>query len=809
MIGIYQDLRLGARLLTRQRGFTLLAVGSLGLCIGATSAVFGTIDWLLNRSPQGLVEPKRVVTLKVSDRRHPEMGSLGFSYPQFEAVRETQHSFLDVAAYGKLPAVVSSDTSTDQVVVQFVSGSYFSLLGLKPHVGRLLVPEDDVLGAPLSCVLSYHFWQSKFGGDALVADRQIRLNAQSCRVVGVVSKDFEDYHLDWNGPTSIWVPLHSAEALGSGGLVVGNSPFLLLVARLRPAISTLLVQEDSKSWVARLPPAPVGEFHATDVVSIPTSDLRIGRRQQASSFLGTLLGVCVLVLVAACLNVANFLTGHGIARKGELALRMALGATKGRIIQQLATEAACLGFLAAALGVLVSVGVASALSSLPQIYLNLPLSTQPFVTDAIDFKMVAANAAFGFVSALIFGAAPAFLASSTTPMQILRFSRESRSWSRLPFRQLLLVLQVALTVALAITAGLLGQSVSKIISANPGYAHPAEVLVGKIIPVGLAPTQGEAFYKELLARLDALPQVVSASVGGNAPFTMGINVVKLPPPSNLSLQVAANTAGPRYFETHGVGLVAGREFNDADADRRSGLIINRVLAERLWPSEAAPGHRVVYGTEERTVVGVVSLDRCRDTLGDPTPCAWRPFVASSAPGYVRLHLKGVTPLEFAPALRNLVHELHPDVAVTEEISLSELIRDLTGRQRLVAISTGAMALFGIVLLMVGCAALFVALVRDREREIAIRMAIGASATAVRWNLITRGFWLALAGVLVGVSVALIVAHQLRDQLYRTPAFDPLTFTAVPLLIAALALGAMFWASVAAIRADPASYLRAI
>ena len=800
---LLHDLRFAVRTLSRARGFTLLAVLTAGFAIGATTAVYSTVDWLLDRPPGGVVEPDRLVTLRTTDGQL----TLTFAFTQYEAIRDAQDVFSTLAAYAKVPGVLSTETRSDQVVFEFVTGNYFPMLGLRPAHGRVITPDDDVAGGMPGVLLSHELWQSRFGGDPETVGRRITLNGQSCLVIGVLPREFEGYSLSWNGPTGVWLPMQSYPALFGGSNVLARTGqagiFFPLIGRLRPDVSLEMAEQRAQAWVPHLTPGAGDRFIPNRIVALPSSETRIGARDATREFFGVLLGVCTLVLLAACFNIANFLIGRAVSRRRELAVRAAIGATRWQIARQLLVEALVIGLSAGAVGIVVAAGLIHLSATLPNIFFQVPVTTEA----VIDSRLAAVAVALGLLSAVLFGLIPAVLASVRNPFVDLKNPKPGWSWSgvRVSTRQALMVLQVALSVVLASAAGLYAHSLAKIASMDSGYAAPEQVLVARVVPHGLSQAQRVALYEQLFAGLHAMPGVISASIGWNPPYYIGRNFIGLPGSDDPPIEAGATAAAPRFFETLGIRLVAGREFNDSADDLQSGVIINSILADRLWPNQSAVGQRVMYGQQERTVTGVTAELRCRDLLGPPEPCSYQPFPASS--GYLRVRVQG-EPMAFAPRLRALIHDLNPLVALAEEKALASHVRDLTAAQRLSAIATMTLALFGIAMLAAGCVSLFVSMVRDSVREIAIRMALGATTGRLTRRVVAQGVAVTLTGMMVGLVAARAVAVRIADRLHGVSAWDPFTWVAALTLIALVSLSSVYAAAILAARTDPARLLRA-
>jgi predicted permease len=520
-----------------------------------------------------------------------------------------------------------------------------------------------------------------------------------------------------------------------------------------------------------------------------------------------LLAVCGLILAAACLNIANLLIGYAVSRRKEIAVRVALGASRRRIIQQLLVEALLIGSGGAGLGMLVSLWFAAILAVMPRHYLNLPPTASSLTTaGAIDARLLAVAGILGIACAVAFGLLPALLASFRNPTEDLKSPRPSWTWcgTRVTWRQLLLVAQVTLAVVLAVTAGLYGRSFIRIAALAPEYRDPNAILVARIVPPPTVAQPGDPFYRDLLPRVRALPGVMSASMGWNPPLMIGRGFVSLPDRDEV-IEVAMTAGASRFFETHGVQVVAGREFDDSEHDIKNSLIVNRTLADRLFGTKDPIGQPVTMTNERRTIVGVVAYERCNGIATEPGPCAWRPYPMSGL-GYIRIRTAG-PPLPFAEVLRRTVHDLNPDVAVAEEISLAAWLDDLTQAQRKSALASAGLAVVGVLLLVVGSGALFFSMVKDSTREIAIRQALGCSHLRLTGRILLQGTLLMAAGLATGVVAAWFIAHRIADQLYRTPPSDLPTFLTIPVVVGLAGLAAVYWSVRIATRIEPAEFLR--
>lgn len=802
-----QDVVFALRTMVPTAGFSV-AVVSLALGIGGATAFYSTADWLLNRSPGGVAEPSRLVGLQVADRARPEIGLIGLSFPQYAALLEVQDAFVDLAPYGKRLGLVATGDRTEQVVLEYTTGNYFQLLGLRPALGRFFVPEDDVTGAPPVAVVSYSYWQSAFGGAPDVLERSVRLNGQFGRIVGVAPSEFEGFNLDWNGPTAVWVPVSVAEAIYQADIVTSPLAFMRVVGRLRPDMTLERVRQRASAWITRLPVARSGAFESTDLVATPGSAMRVRFRERAGRFFSVALSVSALLLLSACFGATTFLINRAARRKRELAIRVALGGTRSRLTRQLLTEAAILGLCAAAGGAAVAIAIARAIAPLPRVYLSVPikLSTE----GAIDMRVLLTAVVLALVTALVSVLVPALSGPYRALSCNLRYSASPWTWSsfRPTLRQLLLVPQVAVAVAMAIAAGLYARSLTNIAGVRSPYANADSVLVARLVLSGMTPEQVSAFYRELVPRLNSLPGVISSTLGGSEPLSAGEGRTRRPDREN-AVEHALTFAGPDYFATQGVPILAGRDFAASEEDIRSGIIVNEVLAQLWWPGENPVGQALMQGDQPRTVVGVVGDNGCAHPLADPMPCAWvplRPFTGGSF-SYVNVHTQGA-PLSFGPALRSLIRDMNRDIAIDGETTVGRLLADRTATERLSAIGSAAAALVGIGLLCIALLGVFLAMVKDSARELAIRIALGAGPMALVRRITTQGLVLLVPGAMLGIVAAYPVGQWIERQLYRVETNDVAVVAGVPGLLVGIGIVAMLYVALTAIRTDPISHLRA-
>ena len=806
-----QDVTFALRTLVLTPGFVAASV-TLGAAAGAVVAVYGTVDWLLDRPPTGVVEPHRIVDLHLGEIGRPELSEYGFSYPQYVALEASQDAFSDVAAYAKVPRMIGAvGRPYEEVVTQWVSGSYFPLLGVEPHVGRLFTVEDDVDGAPAIAVVSHAYWQTRLGGTPDALGKTLRFGPDPVTVVGVLPAGFEDFRLDWNGPTDVWFPMRAAQSLyRMPGMLTMTQTFFRILGRLPEGRSLEQAREMAQRWIPELPELTTPLFEPNLIGLRPAISTRVTRREEARGFLGALLVVCGLVLLAAAANVVNYLLGRIERRRRELALRAALGAGRARLVRQLVAEVALLATATAGVSVLTGWMVTTWLAPLPATYLDLTFRTGVVSTaGALDGRLLGLAVAAGYAVTMLLGTVPA-LGTFHDPAQSLRGGAPRWGWSRfrLSTRQIVLVSQIAFAVLLAASATLLGRSFARALALPPDYVEPESILLARVQPVTLPEEEARGFLTALLARLEEEPGVRAVTVSWNPPYAGARSGFSLPESSDRPVTVLGATGGPRYFAVLGTPVVAGEDFGAMDDPTGAeSIIVNQSFAERFWPGQESVGRTILLNGEPKRIRGIVGRHRCGSELDAPTPCFWSWAGADRAgPRVYRVRTEDDAE-GFAARFREIVAELNPDVAVTSVESLESFLAYRLRGERLAALASVGLALFGILLLAAGCAAVFVSMVRQSARELAIRVALGATNGRLTARIVTHGALLLSAGIVLGLSAARLVAPRFGDRLFQVAPDDPLSYGIAAAAIAGVGLAAVAASTRAAVGQDPSPHLR--
>jgi putative ABC transport system permease protein len=806
-----QDVRFAVRTLRKSPGFTAVAALTLAIGIGAGTAMFSVLNGVLLRELP-VQEQDELVVLWT---RAPSGASDHFPVSQGEltAFKEQTRTFESVAgvAYqGASEQALRDGSGSVTVAGTWVTGDFFPLLGVTPVHGRTLRPSDDVLGAEPVMVISHGFWQRYFGADPAAVGRVLERNGKHFTVVGVLPRGFE-----YPKGAEFWIPVFAAfpeEAQkSSSGYVIYD-----VVGRLRPGATVQQARQDYEAFLregdAQRPPA----FRGMEPVLTPLADLVTG---DARATLWTAAVAVGLLLLIACINVANLLLIRGSARTQELAIRSALGAGRRRLIRQLLTESGVLALLGGVLGVLLAFAAVRVLVALapPE------LPRREMIT--LDARVLAFAVGITAAAALLSGLLPAVLSAAGDLSVWLRGGQRTGSSSRgaQALRHGLVIGQVSLAIVVVVSAGLLVRSLLVLQSVDLGFNEERLLVVATTLPPDLLPERSQqvALQEEMLARVAAIPGVIGvASVprppfsgqgGWSAPYT-GEGQAAEAQASNP--MVNFEVIGPEYFRTLELPVRRGRAFTAQDRENAPRVaVVSEAVAQRTWPGEDPIGRRIKLGPPEspaewHTVVGVVGETRYRE-LTDPQPSLYLPIRQFGGPVPMSLAIRTrADPAGVLPQVRQALQEVHPELMPVGGGSMSQLLSAPLARPRFSALLLGTFAATTLLLAAVGIYGVLAATVRQRTREIGIRLALGARVQEVRRLVLRQGMLLAFWGCAIGIASALFGARTLRSMLFGITPTDPVTFAAVVALILGTAALACYIPARRASRVDPVNALRA-
>jgi len=819
MESFFRDLRHGARQLARTPGFTLAAVATLALGIGANSAIFSLVNAMLLR-PAPVEEPDRLARV-FSKKAADGVSEAPLAWPDYVDFRDRSGAFEELAVYAANPMALEIGGENELIVGELVSENYFETLGISAQRGRFFDAAGGTApGSQPVAVLNHSTWERRFGSDPAVIGRDVRLNGTPVTIVGVAPRGFNGL-LRGLAP-EVWVPmgLHASIRPGPMGRLEERRPrWLFCVGRLADGVSV----EQARERVAGLADALAAEYPDTNegrgatvlaldaVAIIPMVD----RVLTAVSVV--LMGIVGLVLLIACGNVANMLLARAAARRRELAVRLSLGAPRGRIARQLLTESGLLALLGGTAALLV---VAASNAALGAVQLPLPLRID--VGLSLDARVLGFTFLAALATTLMFGLAPALQAGRTDLTEALKADARGGSPVRRGLRQSLVVGQLALSTVLLAGAGLSLRSLGNAHRIDPGLEADG-VVTAQLHPGlrGYDAAGAEAYFDELLERVQALPGVERAAWASHLPLGFEIWEERVAaeetadPDRDRWPSADAAQVGPGYFEVVGVPILQGRAFDGRDVEGAPRVaVVNQTLASRYWPRESPLGKRLLVDRDEEpwTVVGVARDGRYR-TLGEaPRPFVWRPLgqtPGGTAPGSTRT-LVARMPGASGPALaaiRSEARALDEKVPLTDLETLEQALSASLILPRGSAVVLGTFGVLGLLLAAFGTWGLIGYTTSLRSREMGVRIALGARGADVTRLVIGQGLRLTAVGLAVGCGLALVLGRALQAVLYGVGPADPLTYAGVAGVLGAAALLAALGPARRAARVDPMTVLR--
>lgn len=814
---LLKDLRFAARGLVRNPWLTGVGIASLALGIAGNTVVFSLFSSLLLR-PLPVGNPDRVAAIYTSDFSGDRFGAS--SYPDYLEFRRRLESFDQIVAMSITPASLSEGGETGRIILATVSGNFFSGLDIPLAAGRgFAAVEDSVPGGHPVVVLSHALWTRRFGGDPAVLGRSVRLAGQEFTVIGVASRGFTGILRGL--AEDAWVPLTMTPVLrpGTDDLTNRGNRSLFLFGQLKPGRSVVSAQAEARLVAGQLLEGYPDNWRnlqgtGRQLSVIPENEARIfpGARGPVIGATALLLSVVGLVLLIVCANLANLLLSRAAARQKEMAVRLSLGASRGRLLQQLLTESLLLAALGGGSGLLLAFWITGFLSGFRP---DLPV---PIMLDIhLDARVLAFTLAMSVLAGVLVGLAPALQASGAPIVAALKDEAGTGGRRRSRLRNGFVVAQVSMSLILLVGAGLFLRSLRKAMAIDPGFEIGSGLMV-TIDPslTGYDDARAQAFQERLVERARAMPGVEAASVVSTVPLSIGagrrgVAVEGYTPRQGEDMEFHDTKVGPGYFETMRVPLVEGRGFAPADrAGAPDVIVVNEAFAQRFWPGEEALGKRVsVSGTEGpfAEVIGVAK-DGKYVTLGeDPKPFFFIPLLQHPEARVTLVARTAGAPGPLAGPLRAEIRSLDPDLPIESIETVEEHLGLSLLPARIAGAVLGAFGLFGLLLASLGVYGVVAYGVTQRTREIGVRIALGAQASDIVGLVLREGMRLVAIGVGTGLVVALVGTRLIRGMLYGLSPLDPVTFAGVAGLFVAIAALASFLPARRAARLDPVDALR--
>ena len=806
---LLKDIRYAIRTLLKRPGFTAVTALTLAIGIGATTTIFSVVNGILLRPLPGITRPDRLIDVHATAPSGSSFHS--FSHSEFLYYREQTKLLDGLIAYTSAPFNMNTGGQPERVYGMLVSGNYFDLLGTRPSQGRFFLPEEDQTpGSHPVVVLSYGLWQQRFGSDRSLIGKNITLNGRSFSVIGVAPEKFRGTSAGLM--PDIWVPLMMREGAereerGARGLE--------MIGRLKDDATIGQVQGTMSSLATQLADTYPDTNRGIGIDVRPASSVSGQVRGAVIGFMAILMFIVGLVLLIACTNVGAMTLARASARRKELAIRLAVGSGRWRIVRQLLIESVLLFLIGGGAGILVAVWAIRFLLAY-----KLPADVPVSLDLGMDSRVLLFTLLVSLTTGMLFGLAPALQASKTDVLSALKNDSPGGT-ARSRTRSAFVVAQIAISLVLLITAALFLRSLRNAGAIDLGF-HPegVETLTFDLNTQGYKEAKGREFYRELQQRTAALPGVQSVSLARMVPLNgsnmkVSVNVAGSGAPEEQRATVGFNVVDTRYFETIEMPILRGRSFNDADNQSAPEVaIINETMAKRFYPGDdvsAAVG-KTFSGLERKEggrieIVGVVK-DAKYDTLGeDPQPFVYQPYQQSYS-GEMTMHIRTTTDKAGVLAgVRREVMALDKDLPLLNVMPMSEQIGVSLLPLRVAATVGGTLGLVGVVLAAIGIFGIVNYSVSQRTREIGIRMALGARTWDVLRMVLRQGLWLALAGVVIGVAISFALTRALGSLLYGVGATDPLIFIGTSLALVAVAFFASYLPAHHATKVDPLVALR--
>lgn len=807
---LIQDCRYGLRTLTGSPGFTFVAVVTLALGIGANSTIFSWITSTLLDPVPGIRHTSDLVVFVRGERS--DNPTPPCSYPDYTDLRDQNRSFSGLLAFHDDWMSITGEGKPLRIYGAMASANYFDVLGVSPVLGRGFLAEEELKpgGAPV-VVISHGLWQSRFAGDRSVLGKIVEINRHPYTIVGVTPPAFQGCKTGLR--TEVWVPLMMADAVTGGNQLIARDNFWFNVyGRLRPGTPAGQAQEEMNVLMQRIVEQyPDSHQDSSRMILSPLWRSPIGANSLLHTLLPTLLAIAGIVLLLACANVANLLLVRSVARRREIAIRLALGASRWRLVRQFLVESLLLGLAGGGAALLLTTWTASTFA-----YFIPPVSVPVSFNIQVDRTVLLATLVVSILTAMIFGILPALRSSGLCPAAVMKEEAGSVSGGlhRSRLASTLVVAQVSLSLLLLVCAGLFARSFQNAQRCNPGF-NPERVLLASfnLLSTGCSKAGGVEFDRQLLAKVQALPGVESATLADSVPLCFANHTsITAPegyvPQPHEAMEIGRAYVGPHYLRTMRIPLVAGRDLTaHDDRDSQPVAVINQALAERYWPGQNALGKRIRAQDTWFTVVGVAQNIKWASLQAPAQPFLYLPLFQNYYPE-VTLHVRvSGDPQAIMPAVTRTVEGLHPDLPMFDVTTLKVKVRVASFPGRIAGTMVGAFGLLALMLAAVGIYGVVSYATGQRTHEIGIRMALGAQRSEVSLQVLSHGLRLTLVGLGVGFALTMAATRLLRTQLFGVTSTDPLTFASAAALLCLVALVACYLPARQAIRVDPMVALR--
>lgn len=803
---LLQDVKYAIRTCAKAPGFTLVTLLTMAIAIGANATVFSFINALLLSPPAGVQSPGALVSVYTSDFSSGPYGTS--SYPDYESIRAAT-AFQDLAAYRDAPpTLLRVDQQTERVRTTAVTGNFFEVLGVRPLQGRAIGAIDFADEASPAATISETLWRRVFGAEPSTIGKAISINGTAHTVVGIIPSAFTGISLgSWS---DIWVPLGR-----ESGATARDNRSINLVGRLSADADLGQAQAQLDGLAAQLaaayPDTNLGTLAHPDkprpFAVLPHKRLPPAFRGEVGMIGTVLLAAVALVLLIACANVAALLLSRATARSREVALRLALGAARGRLFRQVLTESVLLSVAGGALGLLLALWTADVLPSF------FPPEQARLLNATVDWRVLAFTTSTALLSGLMFGAAPAFQGMKAAPADALRSAsdRTGAAHGGMRIRKILVAGQVALSAVLLVTAALLTRSLSNAFDADLGYSIERAVLSTFELPQSMPEDEARAYFDAVTEAVQAVPGVRQVALAQFVPVAgisrRGFTVPGYVRREGESTEFHINVVNHTFFETMGIAPASGRGFDETDRGGRLVAVINHVLANRYFQGD--PVGQVIRDSRGRQleVVGVVRADRRLDLQDPSLPVVFYLLDQQVARRMTLIAETAGNPALLTDTVRRAMLPVNRDVAVFRTVTLESHLEEALVTNRITVALVSACGAMALVLAVVGVYGVVSYAVVRRRREIGVRVALGATPWQVLRLLVAENGGIVIIGLAAGTLAAFGASRLLASMLYGVNATDPATYAAVMLVVGGVAVAASLLPAGRALRVDPMAALR--
>lgn len=820
---LWQDVRYAIRMLIKNPGVSAIAILSLALGIGANTTIFTVVNAILLH-PLPVKDIARLVEVDTVDTKTrvtaANVTKLGMSYPNCQDYAKENQVFSGLVCYvGPLPLTWSGGAEPKQVLGQMVNANYFEVLGLTPALGRFFLPDEDSKpGGNSVAVISYGLWVNKFGSDPNIVGKLVTLNATPYTVIGVGPRGFKGT-FTFGSAEEVWIPVSMYPQVLAGFFKdnFNDRRFLTttVFGRLKDGVTLSAAEASLKTIASQLEKAFPKDNASRSVALTPLADAAVGVNNRGQIVLagGLMMGIVSLVLLIACVNVANLLLAQAARREREMGLRAALGASRSRVVRQLLTESLVLAILAGIVGIAIAYGGRALLWSF----------RPPFILDgdvdiSFDSHVLFFTLSVSILTAVLIGLAPALKVARPNLMEVLKIGGRGGSvgWAHNRFRSLLVVTEIALALVALVGAGLFVRSMQNAQRVDPGFeSKNLFVFAFDLGALHYEEARGQQYFRSAIERAEASPGVASATIASNFPLGGGLGRTVFPEGEDEAsgyrgTLTTLNDIAPNFFKTLRIPLVSGREFTDSDRkDTTLVAIVSEAMAKQYWPNQNAIGKRFHFFGEKdlREVVGVAKNTVINAIGEDPQPLAYLPLTQDYSPAATMQVRTTGKPESVISGVRGRVQSLDNNLALTNWNTVGELLDQGLWAPRVGAALLGVFGVIALILAVVGVYGVLSYSVNQQTREIGIRMAMGAQTGSVLKLVLRQGMRLAVVGLVLGLLLAFAAMRALSSLLFDVSAHDPLIFGGVTLVLAAAAVLACYIPARRAARVDPLVALR--